>query len=58
MGEALAEVEGLRKDKALLDRLDEQMVDTIYMDDGWIIDIAGRIGLREGIDAALAAKEA
>lgn len=36
-----AEFEQLRQDKARLDWLTEEMADTIYLDDGRIIDIGG-----------------
>ena len=45
----------LERDKARIDWLAEQPVDTLYLDDGRIIDIAGRVDLRDAIDAAMAA---
>jgi len=45
----------LERDKARIDWLAEQPVDTLYLDDGRIIDIAGRVDLRNAIDAAMAA---
>ncbi|MFL1495616.1 hypothetical protein [Pseudomonas antarctica] len=48
-------VDLLERDKARIDWLAEQPVDTLYLDDGRIIDIAGRIDLRDAIDAAMAA---
>ena len=45
----------LERDKARIDWLTEQPVDTLYLDDGRIIDIAGRVDLRDAIDAAMAA---
>lgn len=41
----------LRRDKALLDKLQRLEPDTIYLDDGRIIDIAGRRTVREAIDS-------
>lgn len=43
----------LEADKARIDWLEEQPVDTLYLDDGRIIDIAGRIDLRKAIDNAI-----
>lgn len=40
-------------DRARLDWLQEQIVDTIYLDDGRIIDVAGN-SLRDAIDRARA----
>ncbi|WP_399677220.1 hypothetical protein [Xenophilus sp.] len=62
------EIEGLRADAERLDWLTEQLVDTIYLDDGHIIDVGtGRIGsrdvcvsphdLRAAIDSARAGRE-
>lgn len=54
-------IDELGGDKARIDWLAEQPVDTLYLDDGRIIDIAGRIDLRDAIDAAIempVAKEA
>jgi hypothetical protein len=48
-------VDVLELDKARIDWLAEQPVDTLYLDDGRIIDIAGRVDLRDAIDAAMAA---
>lgn len=48
-------VDVLERDKARIDWLAEQPVDTLYLDDGRIIDIAGRVDLRDAIDAAMAA---
>lgn len=45
----------LERDKVRIDWLEEQPVDTLYLDDGRIIDIAGRVDLRDAIDAAMAA---
>ena len=45
----------LERDKVRIDWLAEQPVDTLYLDDGRIIDIAGRVDLRDAIDAAMAA---
>lgn len=47
----------LERDKVRIDWLAEQPVDTLYLDDGRIIDIAGRVDLRDAIDAAMAAPE-
>ena len=44
----------LERDKARIDWLADQPVDTLYLDDGRIIDIAGRVDLRDAIDAAMA----
>jgi len=46
--------EVLERDTARIDWLIEQPVDTLYLDDGRIIDIAGRIDLRDAIDEAMA----
>jgi len=46
-----ARCDELEKDAALLDYLQDQLVDTIYLDDGRIIDIAGRVTVREGVHA-------
>ncbi|WP_449103579.1 hypothetical protein [Pseudomonas veronii] len=48
----------LERDEARIDWLTEQAVDTLYLDDGRIIDIAGRVDLRDAIDAAMAAPRA
>ncbi|WP_455928823.1 hypothetical protein [Pseudomonas fluorescens] len=45
----------LECDKVRIDWLAEQPVDTLYLDDGRIIDIAGRVDLRDAIDAAMTA---
>ena len=45
----------LERDKVRIDWLAEQPVDTLYLDDGRIIDIAGRVDLRDAIDAAMTA---
>ncbi|GAB5336318.1 hypothetical protein [Pseudomonas fluorescens] len=47
-------IDELERDKVRIDWLAEQPVDTLYLDDGRIIDIAGRIDLRDAIDAAIA----
>lgn len=44
-----------RKDTRRMDELQEQTVDTIYLDDGRIIDVRGG-NVRAAIDAALAGK--
>lgn len=46
-----ARCDELEKDAALMDYLQDQLVDTIYLDDGRIIDIAGRMTVREGVHA-------
>lgn len=48
-------IEEVERDKVRIDWLAEQPVDTLYLDDGRIIDIAGRVDLRDAIDAAMAA---
>ena len=47
-------IDELERDKVRIDWLAEQPVDTLYLDDGRIIDIAGRVDLRDAIDAAIA----
>ena len=44
----------LERDKARIDWLIEQPIDTFYLDDGRIIDIAGRVDVRDAIDEAMA----
>ncbi|BAO88963.1 hypothetical protein [Caballeronia cordobensis] len=53
---SVADAAGASDDKALLDYLDNEdnPVDTIYFDDGKIIDVAGRRTAREAIRAAIA----
>lgn len=48
-------IDEVERDKVRIDWLAEQPVDTLYLDDGRIIDIAGRVDLRDAIDAAMAA---
>ena len=47
--------EQVREDTRLLDWLEENLADTIYLDDGRIVDIAGRRTVREAIREAAAA---
>lgn len=54
LNEADQRIDELERDKARIDWLADQPVDTLYLDDGRIIDIAGRIDLRDAIDAAIA----
>lgn len=42
-------------DKAILDWLEEQIVDTIYLDDGRLIDVRGN-SVRKAIETAMQAK--
>lgn len=49
--EGAAAVEA-RKDTEMLDWLQAQLVDTIYLNDGRIIDVAGRYTLRHAIHTA------
>lgn len=55
---AVDAVEAMRKDADRLSWLTEREVDTIYFDDGRIIDIAGRVELRDAIDAAMSKADA
>lgn len=50
--------EQVREDTRLLDWLEENLADTIYLDDGRIVDIAGRRTVREAIREAAAAPSA
>jgi hypothetical protein len=50
-----ANVADSARDAERLNWLQEELVDTIYLDDGRVIDISGRRTVREAIDAAIAA---
>lgn len=49
---ALSEIDALRKDRERMDKLQEMQADTIYFDDGRIVDIGGKYfgDLRKAID--------